>query len=233
MGWRLVLIEGMDRGHTTAGVPSGSLGTDPGLCCTSCLGHGGATGSSQGAGTVRTGAGCVPQAGTGLLGQAMAVSLLQLLPGALHLLPATGDHWPHSTSSHTPHPPNRPKRTKPDFKARPLVGQGQSLPRSTSGSRPMFFPCTVLHQPGNPQENRTCRAKELFPYASPPRSIPRKAGRRDSDTQGCRATAPTPQAGGHGTDLSLSSPTCRSLAFPCHCRATGKLGREGRGDAGG
>lgn len=39
-----------------------SLGTDAGLCCTSCLGHSSATGSSQGAGTVRTGAGCVPQA---------------------------------------------------------------------------------------------------------------------------------------------------------------------------
>lgn len=156
--------------------------------------------------------GCPPE-----LGQVVAVSLLQLLPEALHLLPAMGDHQHHSTGTHTPYrvPLDGPKGTKPDFKARPLFWMGTTPSRSTLGSKPMFFPCTVLHQPGNPQENRACRAKELFPYTSPPHSVPRKAGRTDNDTQGCQATAPKPQAESHSTDLSLSGPSCpRSPAGP-------------------
>lgn len=62
-------------------------------------------------------------------------------------------------------------------KARPLFGWGQPLPRSALGSKPMFFPCAVLHQPGNPQENRTSRAKELLPYTSSPHSVPGKVRR--------------------------------------------------------
>lgn len=65
-----------------------------------------------------------PGSGSPELGQGMAVSLLQLLSGALHLLPATGDHWHCSTSTHTP---PSPKGAKLDFKARPLFGWGQPL----------------------------------------------------------------------------------------------------------
>lgn len=166
---------GVDRGHTIAGVP-----------CASAVPPGWDMVVPPAPHRVLAQSGQVLDVSP-RLGQVMAVSLLQLLPGALHLLPATGDHWHHSTSTHTPHLPDGPKRTKPDFKARPLFGWGRPFP----GSKPMFFPCTVLHQAGNPQESLTCRAKELLPYTS----IPRRVGGTESDTQGCQAVTPTPSPG--------------------------------------
>lgn len=103
MGWRLVLIVGIDRG-------------------TFCLGHGAATGSSQGAGTVRTGTGCVPRlwqprAGTGDGCVSAPAALWGSALSACHGRPLALFHQhPHS-----------PKGAKLDFKARPLFGWGQPL----------------------------------------------------------------------------------------------------------
>lgn len=170
-----MLIEGDGWGHTRAGVPCASPGTDRGLCCTSSLGHGGAAGSSQGAG-------CVPQALTAPswdrgAGAGDGRVSAPAAPGGS--APPSCHRTPPASLHRHPHSPSPPPQGVPldGPKARPLFGWGQPLPRSALGSKPMFFPCAVLHQPGNPQENRTSRAKELLPYTSSPHSVPGKVGR--------------------------------------------------------
>lgn len=202
------MMGGMDRGHTIAGVP-----------CASAVPSGWdmvVPPAPQGAGTVRTGSGCVSQAGTGDGRVSAAAAPWGSAPSPCHRRPLASPHQ----HPHSPWPLMDPKEPSQILKQGPFLD-------GDSPSQPMFFPCTVLHQPGNPQESLTCRAKELLPYTS----IPRRVGKTENDTQGCQAVTPTAQPGTPSTDLALSSPSCSSLPFPVTAEPQ-KLRREGRGQAG-
>lgn len=207
MGCRLVLILG---GHTKTRVPMQSLclpRTDRGLSCTFCLGHVGATSSFLGAGMVRTMldvsarllAAC---AGTGGQRQAMSVCLL---PRALHLVPATGDHQHLSTSTQPPHPTQEPNLHRPadtqqgaklHFKAGPFSPGGETACQQQLGLKAAVFlrPClaSARKSPGKGtfQGQRTC----FLMHTSSPLHLCK--GHSDG-TQGCWAAAPKPQQPQH------------------------------------